>query len=109
MCRLGDSPIHQAFGATIRRLGGGAAGSNVPAYAVDCANLPAVVHAAGQETRIGLVLADAEFDSESNHAFVRQRLKGQSLSLPGLRAENALPQRTRAVPCVVQAGNFVTA
>ena len=29
----------------------------------DCANLPAVVDAASQQTRIGLVLADAEFDS----------------------------------------------
>ena len=28
----------------------------------DCASLPAVVEAASQQTRIGLVLADAEFD-----------------------------------------------
>ena len=32
----------------------------------DCANLPAVIEAARKETRIGLVLADAEFDSERN-------------------------------------------
>ena len=30
----------------------------------DCANFPAVVEAASEQTRIGLVLADAEFDSE---------------------------------------------
>ena len=35
----------------------------------DCASLPAVVEAASQQTRIGLVLADAEFDSERNHTF----------------------------------------
>src|SRR6202521_1347198 len=35
----------------------------------DCANLPAVVEAASEQTRIGLVLADAEFDSERNHTY----------------------------------------
>jgi hypothetical protein len=40
----------------------------------DCANLPAVVEAACKQTRIGLVLADAEFDSERNHTYIRQRL-----------------------------------
>ncbi len=33
----------------------------------DCANLPAVVQTASQQTPIGLVLADAEFDGERNH------------------------------------------
>jgi hypothetical protein len=33
----------------------------------DCASLPAVVEAASQQMRIGLVLADAELDSERNH------------------------------------------
>lgn len=41
----------------------------------DCASLPAVVLTASQQTRIGLVLADAEFDSERNHTFIRQRLR----------------------------------
>ncbi len=33
----------------------------------DCANLPANVAGASEQTRIGLVLADAEFDGERNH------------------------------------------
>ena len=33
----------------------------------DCANLPALVEAANQVVPIGVVLADAEFDSERNH------------------------------------------
>jgi hypothetical protein len=37
----------------------------------DCANLPAVVEAASALTRIGLVLADAEFDSERNPTYIR--------------------------------------
>lgn len=40
----------------------------------DCAKLPMIVEAASEETRIGLVLADAEFDSERNHTYVRQHL-----------------------------------
>ena len=36
----------------------------------DCANLPAVAGAACEQTRIGLVLADAEFDSERNHTYI---------------------------------------
>jgi len=45
----------------------------------DCANLPAVVEAASQQTRVGLVLADAEFDSERNHTYIRKRLGAQSV------------------------------
>ena len=45
----------------------------------DCANLPAVVEAASRQTRIGVVLADAEFDSERNHTYIRQRLGAQSV------------------------------
>jgi hypothetical protein len=45
----------------------------------DCANLPAVVEAASQQTRIGLVLADAEFDSERNHTYIRQQIGAQSV------------------------------
>ena len=71
----------------------------------DCANLPAVVDAASQQTRIGLVLADAEFDSERNHTYIRQRLGAQSVipakrgkktwHVHGVRAEmrRAFPQR----------------
>lgn len=71
----------------------------------DCANLPTVVAAASQQTRIGLVLADAEFDSERNHTYIRQRLGAQSVipakpgkktwRVHGVRAEmrRAFPQR----------------
>src|SRR5438874_2958227 len=71
----------------------------------DCANLPPVVEAASQQTRIGLVLADAEFDSERNHTYIRKRLGAQSVipakrgkktwRVHGVRAEmrRAFPQR----------------
>jgi hypothetical protein len=71
----------------------------------DCAHLPAVVQAASQEMPIGLVLADAEFDSERNHTYIRQRLGAQSVipakrgkktwRLHGVRAEmrRSFPQR----------------
>jgi Transposase DDE domain/Transposase domain (DUF772) len=71
----------------------------------DCANLPTVIDAASEETRIGLVLADAEFDSERNHTYIRKRLGAQSVipakrgkktwRLHGVRAEmrRAFPQR----------------
>src|SRR6266446_4690075 len=71
----------------------------------DCANLPAVVEAASQQTRIGLVLADAEFDSERNHTYIRKRLGAQSVipakrgkktwRVHGVRAEmrSAFPRR----------------
>jgi len=52
----------------------------------DCANLPAAVDAASQQTRIGLVLADAEFDSERNHTYLRQRLGAQSV-IPAKRGK----------------------
>ena len=45
----------------------------------DCANLPAVVGAASQETPIGLVLADDEFDSERNHTYIPQQRGAQSV------------------------------
>lgn len=71
----------------------------------DCANLPAVVKTASQQTRIGLVLADAEFDSERNHTYIRQQLGAQSVipakrgkktwRVHGVRAEmrRAFPQQ----------------
>ena len=52
----------------------------------DCANLPAVIEAASEQTRIGLVLADAEFDSERNHTYIRQKLGAQSV-IPAKRAK----------------------
>ena len=52
----------------------------------DCANLPAVVETASQETRIGLVLADAEFDSERNHTYIRKKLGAQSV-IPAKRGK----------------------
>src|SRR3974390_3723896 len=71
----------------------------------DCGNLPAVVETAAQQTRIGLVLADAEFDSERNHTYIRQQLGARSVipakrgkktwRIHGVRAEmrRAFPQR----------------
>lgn len=70
----------------------------------DCANLPAVVETAAQRAPIGLVLADAEFDSERNHTYIRQQLGARSVipakrgkktwHLHGVRAEmrRAFPQ-----------------
>ncbi len=52
----------------------------------DCANLPAVLEAASQHTRIGLVRADAEFDSERNHTYIRQQLGAQSV-IPAKRGK----------------------
>jgi len=67
----------------------------------DCANLPAVIDAASKQTRIGLVLADAEFDSERNHTYIRKRLGAQSVipakrgkktwRVHGVRAEHSIP------------------
>lgn len=48
----------------------------------DCANLPEVVEAASEQTRIGLVLADAEFDRERNHTYIRNQLGAQSVIPP---------------------------
>src|SRR4029077_4276964 len=51
-------------------------------------NLPAVVEAASEQTRIGLVLADAEFDSERNHTYIRRKLGAQSV-IPAKRGKKA--------------------
>lgn len=71
----------------------------------DCAQLRPLVGAAHQVARIGLVLADAEFDSERNHTYIRQQLRAQSIipakrgkkswRLRGVRAEmrRAFPQQ----------------
>jgi hypothetical protein len=158
--RLGDGPIHQALGSTVRRLrlprsrrrarvavdATGLSPGAVSTFFVrrmhhhtkkplpwrhwlkwvvvvdvdrqivlsqlarrgpwnDCANLPAVVRAASKQTRIGLVLADAEFDSERNHTFIRKELHARSVipakrgkkswHIHGVRAEmrRAFPRR----------------
>jgi hypothetical protein len=52
----------------------------------DYANLPAVIQMASQQTRIGLVLADAEFDSERNHSYIRKQLGAQSV-IPAKRGK----------------------
>ena len=52
----------------------------------DGANLPTMVEAASHQTRIGVVLADAEFDSERNHTYIRQRLRAQSV-IPAKRGK----------------------
>ena len=52
----------------------------------DCANLPVGVEIAAQQTRIGLVLADAEFDSERNHTYIRMQL-GAHRVIPAKRGK----------------------
>jgi IS5 family transposase len=52
----------------------------------DCANLPALVAQAHAHTPVGCVLADAEFDSERNHTFIRQQLHAQSI-IPAKRGK----------------------
>ncbi len=45
----------------------------------DTRALPGLVDAAGRRAPLGLVLADAEFDSEANHQHIRQRWGAQSI------------------------------
>jgi hypothetical protein len=52
----------------------------------DCANLPVGVETAAQQTRLGLVLADAEFDSERNHTYMRKQL-GAHRVIPAKRGK----------------------
>jgi hypothetical protein len=71
----------------------------------DCASLPTVVEAASQQAPIGLVLADAEFDSQRNHTYIRRQIGAQSVipakrgkktwRIHGVRAEmrRAFPSR----------------
>jgi Transposase DDE domain/Transposase domain (DUF772) len=46
---------------------------------IDTRALPGLVDAAAQHVPLGLVLADAEFDSEANHRHIRQRWGAQSI------------------------------
>jgi hypothetical protein len=71
----------------------------------DCGSLRGLVRTASHQTRIGLVLADAEFDSERNHTYIRRRLGAHSVipakrgkktwRVRGVRAEmrRAFPRR----------------
>ena len=80
----------------------------------DCGNLPGLVEAANQVAPIGVVLADAEFDSERNHTYVRQQLRAQSIipakrgkktwRIHGVRAEmrRAFPRRQYARRALVE-------
>lgn len=52
----------------------------------DCATLRPLVDAAQQVTPIGLVLADAEFDSERNHQHIRQVVGAKSI-IPAKRGK----------------------
>jgi hypothetical protein len=52
----------------------------------DCASLPALVAQAHTHTPVGCVLADAEFDSERNHTFVRRQLRALSI-IPAKRGK----------------------
>ncbi len=54
----------------------------------DTRALPGLLDVAAQGAPIGLVLADAEFDSEANHQHIRQRLGAKSI----------IPARRRGVP-----------
>jgi DDE family transposase len=58
------------------------------------ANLPAVVAVGSKQTPIGLVLADAQFDSERNLTYIGQQLGAQSV-IPAKRGKKTW--RVRAV------------
>ena len=45
----------------------------------DCGHLPELLEQAAHASPIGLVLADAEFDSERNHRFIRRHLGARSV------------------------------
>ena len=80
----------------------------------DCAHLPMLVGAANQVSPIGLVLADAEFDSERNHSYIRHQLHARSIipakrgkkswRIHGVRAEmrRAFPRREYARRALVE-------
>jgi hypothetical protein len=52
----------------------------------DCAGLRPLLGSAHRVVPIGLAMADAEFDSEKNHTFIRQRLKAHSV-IPAKRGK----------------------
>ena len=54
----------------------------------DCRSLPDLVDAASGVSPIGLVLADAEFDTEQNHRHIRERLGAHSI-IPATRGRSS--------------------
>jgi len=54
----------------------------------DCRALPGLADAAARVTPIGLLLADAEFDTEANHQHIRQRLGARSI-IPAKRGRSS--------------------
>lgn len=48
----------------------------------DCGRLPQLINQAHQRAPVGVVLADAEFDSERNHQHIRQIIGAQSVIPP---------------------------
>ncbi|MGB9334595.1 MAG: transposase [Candidatus Acidiferrales bacterium] len=54
----------------------------------DCRALPSLADAAARVTPIGLLLADAEFDTEANHQHIRQRLGARSI-IPAKRGRSS--------------------
>jgi hypothetical protein len=54
----------------------------------DARSLPGLLDMAARGAPLGVVLADAEFDSEANHQHIRQRLGAKSI----------IPARRRGVP-----------
>jgi hypothetical protein len=52
----------------------------------DCGTLPALVEAASHQARLGVVLADAECDSERNHTYIRKQLRARSV-IPAKRGK----------------------
>ena len=56
-----------------------------PGPRCDAPALPGLLNVAGARAPLGLVLADAEFDSEANHQHIRQRLRARSIIPANLR------------------------
>jgi hypothetical protein len=56
-----------------------------PGPRCDAPALPGLLNVAGARAPLGLVLADAEFDSEANHQHIRQRLGARSIIPANLR------------------------
>lgn len=63
----------------------------------DCANLPPVVQAVAEQSPIGLVLADAEFDCERIHTHIRKQVGAQS-GIPAKRGKKTWRIRGVSAP-----------
>ena len=62
----------------------------------DCASLPRLVRDAARHGNVGQVLADAEFDSERNHTFVREEMNAESI-IPAKRRSSCPASGVRAL------------